>query len=284
MPSKNSWGAVKSTYEGKNKKNETFVASKLVLVISNWGFVRDQEGNPKFQKCTPHDVSIGFKLDSTAFRPADKSIVKPRYFDRNGASIPYPAFLSLMKDESFVFEYMSKLQKRFEEDTGRNLAKEFEAHSDRKKKSSGQPGKSKALSTKALRKKYVEQFPELAVSDEGEDEEEEEREDDDEKSEEEDDSDDARLLSDSETSDVGQSHKKVGRAQVVTASISNNNSDDHPFEGAEGDEVDAALLAAAAAATVDSEASKVTERGGGKKRVSRVSKDDSSPAKVTRGK
>lgn len=257
VPNKNAWGTVKSSqYGNKGKqqaeKKESFVVSKLVLVISNWGFVRDQEGAAKFKKCTPHDVSIGLKLDSTAFRPADKSVVKSHYFDRNGASIPYPAFLSLLKDPDFTGSYMKNVQKRFEEDTGRDLKKEtYPTGAEGKKPKQGKS----AISARAFRKKYAEQFPELAVLQESDE--------DEEQSEEEDDSDDARLLSDSDA--AGEEDDAAAAAAALAALT--------------GKEVDPAVESVAG----EAEVSRATERSG-KKRVAKNSKEDSAPAKVTKAR
>jgi hypothetical protein len=205
VPTKNAWGTSKSRVKSSANSSSQAkgqVTSRLTLVISNWGFVRDQEGNPKFVRCTAHDVSVGFKLESSAFRPTDKSIVKPRYFDRNGASIPYPAFLSLMKDEEFAGKLMDKIRRRYEEDTGRDLRAEAAAASGPQTK------QAKAVkSAKLIRKKYAEQFPELAEPEEN--------------SEghlsESDDSDDERLLSDTDNETGDKSDESV--ALVVDTAV-----------------------------------------------------------------
>lgn len=157
-----------------------------------------------------------------------------------------------MKDPDFTGSYMKNVQKRFEEDTGRDLKKEtYPTGAEGKKPKQGKS----AISARAFRKKYAEQFPELAVLQESDE--------DEEQSEEEDDSDDARLLSDSDA--AGEEDDAAAAAAALAALT--------------GKEVDPAVESVAE----EAEVSRATERSG-KKRVAKNSKEDSAPAKVTKAR
>jgi hypothetical protein len=104
-------------------------STKLVLGISNWHFNRDTQHLVEGPHCRLEDVNLTFKLASTAFSAdeggssstasteasiGDNSQLK---YDRNGAIVPYPAFLSLMEQELF-HDYMKKLQHLYEQKEG----------------------------------------------------------------------------------------------------------------------------------------------------------------------
>ena len=142
----------------KSVKGGTSVANvitKLVLILSNWSFVRDNKENPQKIKCSLHNVTVGLKLASTEFRSPNKQQHQQDYnqqydFDKNGLVLPYPAFLSLLKDSSFVDEFMTKVEQRYITDTGDNLTK-----------AAGSGSKKKVPPKASLRRQYDEAFPEL---------------------------------------------------------------------------------------------------------------------------
>ena len=115
-------------------KSEQVHSSELVLVLDNYHFVRDDFKYPKMPPCTVDDCSVSFKLSSTLFKPsapqpeaasaADAAACQARqgevaqyHFDKNGVSIPYPAFRQLLRDGSFV-SYMEKVKNQYEKDLG----------------------------------------------------------------------------------------------------------------------------------------------------------------------
>ena len=134
-----------------------------MLIVSNWGFVRDNKDFPSKVRCTPHDVAIGFKLASSQFRPTGaaggtKNSTCPYDFDAHGATLPFPAFLSLIKDSSFTEDFIRKIRRRYEADTGLSA---LATRAGNKKSDEGERG---VAWQAGLRQKLVEQFPELSES------------------------------------------------------------------------------------------------------------------------
>jgi len=137
--------------------------TKLVLIISNWSFVRDNKTNPRKIKCTSQDVTVGLKLASSSFRTAPPTDQKrqPYDFDKNGLVMPYPAFLSLMRNKEFTEGYIKKIKDHYTRDTGDRLVRPEQAGSSTSSKKPSKP------SAATLRRQYAEAFPELADSSEG---------------------------------------------------------------------------------------------------------------------
>ena len=134
-----------------------------MLIVSNWGFVRDNKDFPSKVRCTPHDVAIGFKLASSQFRPTGaaggtKNSTCPYDFDAHGATLPFPAFLSLIKDSAFTEDFIRKIRRRYEADTGLSA---LATRAGNKKSDEGERG---VAWQAGLRQKLVEQFPELSES------------------------------------------------------------------------------------------------------------------------
>lgn len=134
--------------------------TKLVLIISNWSFVRDNKTNPRKIKCTSQDVTIGFKLASSSFRTAPPTDQKrqPYDFDKNGLVMPYPAFLSLMRNNEFTEGYIKKIKDHYARDTGDRLLRPDSSGASVTSKKASKP------SAATLRRQYAEAFPELADS------------------------------------------------------------------------------------------------------------------------
>ena len=126
--------------EKKSDKSEQTHTSELVLLLDNYHFVRDDFKFPKMPPCTVDDCSVSFKLSSTTFKPsapnpeavaaADSAcltrpaaeVASQYYFDKNGASIPFPAFRQLLRDKEFV-SYMENVKRQYEKDLGVTLWK-----------------------------------------------------------------------------------------------------------------------------------------------------------------
>jgi hypothetical protein len=65
--------------------------SQLVLIVNNWGFVRDTQHDSKVRPCTVSDFQVQLKLSSLAFRNAlNPDCQYP--FDKQAANFPYDSF------------------------------------------------------------------------------------------------------------------------------------------------------------------------------------------------
>jgi hypothetical protein len=139
----------------------------LVLILSNWSFVRDNKETKHSVRCSLHDVTVGFKISSSEFRSSTAKPPNPQNpydFDKNGLILPYPAFLSLAKDHSFAADFMKKVQSRYTADTG---IKDFLPSPSSSSSSTAAATAAKAdrpaggLTKRTLRRKYNVAFPEL---------------------------------------------------------------------------------------------------------------------------
>lgn len=137
------------------------VVTKLVLIISNWSFVRDNKTNPKKIKCTNQDVTIALKLASSFFRTAPPTDQKrqPYDFDKTGLIMPYSAFLSLLRNKDFTDGYIKKIRDHYARDTGDRTVGTPKHRDEGLKKKAVKP------SATTLRRQYAEAFPELADAD-----------------------------------------------------------------------------------------------------------------------
>jgi len=126
------------------------------LIISNWSFVRDNKQNPNKIRCTKQDVTIAFKLASTAFRSSSTSDRNGDYdFDKHGWNLPYAAFLALMKTPAFTHDFMGKIQQCYNADHDA-----VTSLSPATLSSAAAPGKKKP-DTNILRRRCADAFPEL---------------------------------------------------------------------------------------------------------------------------
>lgn len=73
--------------------------SNLLLIVNNWGFVREVQHKAEVRLCTPSDFQVQIKLSSTAFRTAlNPDCEFP--FDKQSANFPYDSFLQLHQSQS----------------------------------------------------------------------------------------------------------------------------------------------------------------------------------------
>lgn len=128
----------KRKYRSADRKQEV-VTSQLILNISNWGFVRDltQQRSSRFIPCSVQDVHIAIKLSSNVFKPIrnndddlDSDQREDFYFDKNGAILPFAAFISLMKDASFTGEFMREVKAKHDADTAKPTNRRNRSHSE----------------------------------------------------------------------------------------------------------------------------------------------------------
>ena len=93
----------------KNEGPEAYGITNLVLIVNNWGFVRDTQHDVKVRECQLQDFQVQLKLSSTAFRNSQNPDCEFPY-DRQAANFPYESFCQLMR---------SPLTKSFVEDVRR---------------------------------------------------------------------------------------------------------------------------------------------------------------------
>lgn len=92
--------------------------SKVVIVLSNYHFNRDQQ-SAKFRPCTLADCTVGVKYSSSEFAPRieDKNPESKEReigfnFDKFGLLAPYVAFASLLTDKDFA-AFVAKAKTRY---------------------------------------------------------------------------------------------------------------------------------------------------------------------------
>jgi hypothetical protein len=97
------------------------VKSELLLVISNWRFVKQNQELPA-TPCKPHDCTVSLKLSSTGFLSANPdaggSTAESFRFDKQGACFSYDAFLDLLANNSMVSEFLAEVRRLYEADAG----------------------------------------------------------------------------------------------------------------------------------------------------------------------
>lgn len=97
--------------------------SELVLIISNWRFVRDVQSKPVCV-CKAEHCTVGFKLSSSEFQSravknGEASGNGGEFnFDKHGAVMPYSAFLTLLNDVGLTNAFIQKIKDRYELDEG----------------------------------------------------------------------------------------------------------------------------------------------------------------------
>ena len=79
--------------------------SETVLIINNWHFNRDVLEMTNPTACLPENCSVQIKVSSSAFMVNDGTSEKYN-FDKNGAIIPYPAFVWMCDDGKDELESM----------------------------------------------------------------------------------------------------------------------------------------------------------------------------------
>ena len=98
-----------------------------MLGISNWHFNRDTQHLIEGPRCKLDDINLTFKLASSAFNvdeagnsstpSASNQATDGLKYDRNGATVPYSAFVSLLEEESF-HAYIRQIKELYEQKEG----------------------------------------------------------------------------------------------------------------------------------------------------------------------
>ena len=114
------------------------------MLIDNWHFVRDNVSRPRLPACTEGDCSVSFKLSSSVFKSESPVADSSEFsFDRNGASIPYEAFRTLIDNSAFM-SYLEKVKQQFEADTDTKVWSDDDADESEKTSNSGAKKKSRS--------------------------------------------------------------------------------------------------------------------------------------------
>lgn len=111
-----------SKHSFKKRGSDRQELSSIVLCVGNYHYIRDvvQVQKEKSPPLKPSDCHISLKLSSTTFKPEldefeGKNTGGP-YFDKNGLTVPYSAFLTLLSDDSGLKEFFREVLARYEED------------------------------------------------------------------------------------------------------------------------------------------------------------------------
>ena len=90
-----------------------------MLIVNNWGFVREVQHKADVRLCTPSDFQVQLKLSSTAFRSsANPDCEFP--FDKQAANFPYESFLQLHQS-SGLKRFIRELRETYEDVEGVSL-------------------------------------------------------------------------------------------------------------------------------------------------------------------
>ena len=86
--------------------------SNLVLIVNNWGFVREVQHKADVRLCTPSDFQVQLKLSSTAFRSsANPDCEFP--FDKQAANFPFDSFVQLHESPS-IKKFIGEVRAQYE--------------------------------------------------------------------------------------------------------------------------------------------------------------------------
>lgn len=86
--------------------------SNLVLIVNNWGFVREVQHKADVRLCTPSDFQVQLKLSSTAFRSsANPDCEFP--FDKQAANFPFDSFMQLHQSAA-IKKFIGEVRAQYE--------------------------------------------------------------------------------------------------------------------------------------------------------------------------
>ena len=101
---------------GESSNKNTSGLSQLVLIVNNWGFVRDTQHDSRVRPCTVSDFQVQLKLSSSAFRTAANPDSQFP-FDKQAANFPYDSFEQLLKS-SLTKSFVREVKSLYEETEG----------------------------------------------------------------------------------------------------------------------------------------------------------------------
>lgn len=102
----------------KQQQRQERHQSKLILMINNWVFNRDNQ-NRKNIKCTLADINVEIKLSSTTFARKNETVEDENdfRFDGHGARFPLNSLVHLLNSPGLI-SYLEQVLKLHEEDCG----------------------------------------------------------------------------------------------------------------------------------------------------------------------
>ena len=106
---------------GKKRDNKSenveYGNTRLMLIVNNWGFVRDTQHEPKVRQCVLSDFQVQLKLTSLAFRnPQNPDTEFP--FDKQAANFPYDSFVQVMRSK-LTRDFIADVRSMYEETEGK---------------------------------------------------------------------------------------------------------------------------------------------------------------------
>lgn len=90
--------------------------SQLVLIVNNWGFVRDTQHDSKVRPCKVSDFQVQLKLSSTTFKTQTNPDSEFPY-DKQAANFPFDSFEQLMRS-SITKTFAAEVKALYEETEG----------------------------------------------------------------------------------------------------------------------------------------------------------------------
>jgi len=97
------------------KEQKKVSLNELVVILSNYHFVRDRQEAQSFEKCQPHHCTVALKFSSSDFASSRKTNTdeEERFsFDKHGTIFPLSCFISLLNSTDFV-EYVQKAHLKY---------------------------------------------------------------------------------------------------------------------------------------------------------------------------
>jgi hypothetical protein len=115
---------VLSKYDGgkkqlgtKNKNQLIEVRSELLLMVSNYRFVKAQQNKPA-TPCHQNECTVSIKLSSTGFTFGDVPEDGKLKFDRQGAVFSYNSFVDLLASGHICEDFLKEVRRLYEADEG----------------------------------------------------------------------------------------------------------------------------------------------------------------------
>lgn len=95
------------------------ISSLFLFIVGNYSFVKKRENEKSQKPCSLSDITVGLKIASSAFSRQSATPKKhdgSYCFDKNGALFSLASFLSLLRSDSFVEEFLGKVKDRYSQE------------------------------------------------------------------------------------------------------------------------------------------------------------------------
>ena len=106
------------------------IGSLFLVIVGNYSFVKKRENEKSQKPCSLSDVTVGLKIASSAFSRQSATAKKhdgSYCFDKNGALFSLASFLSLLRSDSFVEEFLGKVRDRYNQEQNQSAVCEIES-------------------------------------------------------------------------------------------------------------------------------------------------------------